>query len=173
MEHRKALEAFNDGDIDYFIQKYEDDLKNEIIQIIQKMEIKFFLQFSSKIGLIRKIDGVAEYNKLIMKYIKKHKIVEFYAIDNVGSYVFFNSKGKEGYFICLNESAFDDIVSDLLPDLQNKNIIKKLKSKEYMPVFINEADRFLPVLEWEKILVKIEGYLIIENEKLYYSFLWK
>lgn len=171
MEQGLALKAFNDGYIDFYISKNEQNLKMEIISAINKLKITFFQDYNKRIGIIRDIDDSAEYSKIFNLFLTEKNIVSYYAIDTFGSYQCFNFEGKPYQFMCWSDEQLNELLMIGENCQANSNIIEKLKNKEYGVFLSTEADKLKSVCFWEEHMYPIKGNILTKNGLYHYSYI--
>ncbi|MFA5960074.1 MAG: response regulator [Tatlockia sp.] len=164
-----AVDAFNRGVIDKFLVKDTPDMLDEIVASIEEMQEQYFIKHSSILRSFLphsclEILRSAEYEYHLEKLIEEYSIVEYYLLDNEGTYALTSCDGTKYYFKAIPDLKINELL-ELAIDLgAYSHIINKLKHKTHFPVFLSESDYKLPVNDWEQIMRKTQkkdGYYYI------------
>ena len=169
MEEGRALKAFNEGDIDFFVSKKEEKFCDTLITAIEKMENRYFKNLSNKIAIKREIDGNQVYQDEFTLFLKERKIVEYYAIDELGSCICFDYSGKKHLFLCSSASALNELVSIAETCDAEDLVIKGLQEKTHGVFLLTEIDKKKPVTDWTNYLHRIKGNFMVNGSQYYYA----
>jgi len=107
-----AVKAFNDGIIDKFIGKDIDNFKDVINKAIRDLIYKYFLDLSRTVidgftkgadhSIITWLDD-SKFLEIFCEFFEKNNIVEYYLIDDCGSFMLLTDEGKPSWLICKNK----------------------------------------------------------------------
>ena len=93
-----AIKAFNDGLINKFILKTTEHLHQEIILAVNELTHNYFKELSP--NLVNRHDGHSHdlfektvFKELFTKVISQSQAVEYYRVDNSGSFLFLDKDG--------------------------------------------------------------------------------
>lgn len=157
-----ALYAFNRGVVDKFLVKKSEKLLTEVEENIIACQHGFFRKYSYPLlsSLSIPEDSMLHKNGLssqLEQIIRDNDIVEYYLIDNIGSYLLINKTGKRMHFMCLVERQFDEYLDIATNSDAPDEIVEKLKNRTHAPVFLTEGDYKLSAQEWDKIMYAFEN----------------
>lgn len=169
MNQKEALAAFNDRVIDFFISKQDLEVSQSIISAIKNMQNSYFAHYTQKIGLTRDLDECVAYKETFTNFISKNNIIEYYAIDNIGSYIGFN-KEKETYgLICWDENKLNDDLTIATVANAPQSVLKYLKDKTHGIFIFSEEEKRKSTLDWKKHTFPIHGTVKAVQGKYYFS----
>ena len=162
-----AINAFNNGYINRFIKKgyhnFEESLQEGITKSVHQYfnvyteDLSKHLSPNDKTHLKDPIFANFFYNTCLNK-----TFVEYYMLDNFGSYLFMNAQGQPSMLSVLTEYEMERIVTigkesgEMTPDVE-----EGLKSREYMLVCHNRNGTLPPIADWGNYLKparRLEGY---------------
>ena len=168
-----AVEAFNRGLVDKFLIKDTEKIHDEIIMNIRACQHNFFSKISYPIlshlnipidSLLNKID----FSYHFMKIVQENEVLEYYLIDNIGSFLLITKNEKRLYFIVMLDRQFDEYLNVAVTSRAPNEIIDGLKNRTDAPTFISEADYNLSAREWRHITQtfekKGEYYFVLINQ---------
>ncbi len=165
-----AIKAFNQGIIDQFILKTNENLYQELTQAIQDLTQRYFHKFSQTIinGYANSISRIFEnkcYQELVWKVLSEAQAVEYYMVDHYGSFLFIDKDFKPTWLIVKDAEALNQQLELLegyeVPD----QVIASLAKKEKMLFLLSEQEYKQPVGEWTKYMVDSK----ILDSDYYYS----
>lgn len=172
-ENELAISALNQGYIDYFVKKTEDNSTDILLEIIKKMEKRYFLKLSSE--LLSKMPSyilgclsdpeVAEIFDIICE---ENKIIEFYICNEMGSFLLADKTGKTTYFVLASEEDMERYYEYANDEEAPSIVIDALKNRTKIPLFYSEQTLNAKPSEWEQYMrpaKKIRG-----NLNYYYAF---
>ncbi len=189
--NEQAIDAFNNGVIDRFINKNSDNFNQILNDTVFELQQEYFKDLSATIisSIIHNyahhplscLDDpvfIEHFNHLC----QKHQFCEYYLADANGSFMFIDFNGKPSWLVVKDEQAmhateFDAEVSDI--KLPNKTM-NSLKNREKVLYLHNDDDWFVTADEWEAHgflhpVKRIEGnkqhyYLAYVDNPTTYSF---
>ena len=136
--YEKAAEMFNEGIIDLFVKKSDDNDYDSLFLLIKMLQKKYFQSFTKDLLFVLKnstgksIFSDEKFIDFFDNLIKNQQIVEYYVVDNSGSYLLINKLGEAKLLIVKPEEDMqvlyelaegDDDISD-----SNSRHIKKVSS---------------------------------------------
>lgn len=173
-----VIKAFNDKKIHRYISKGEPDYDKKISQYINELQAEFFLDFSKFIldSLKESKNQILEnksFVDLLNNVIQENKIVEYYLLDESGSFLMLDDKADNQIWLIVKSKSdiqhFYELAQDD-PDLPAETL-KKLKDRKILTYFkafkesMNSAHLW-HFLEAEPLNEKKEFYYaIIKNDK--------
>lgn len=144
-----AVEAFNEGIIDKFIKKDEANLSNLLIQYAKELQAKYFLALTE--DLFAPIQDWQEEqfpsclsDPIFVEHFKKictdNNAVEYYLLDEHGSFLLLDADAKPSWFIVKNAKAMEGICEFVHDFNVAKDILEGLKQKTLVPYFHTNED---------------------------------
>lgn len=139
-DERTAVEAFNDGIIDLYIQKQNPNITEVINKSIAKMQFSYFQNMSE---IIIKMLSVTSPNclqdpaffELFDRIRKENNICEYYLTENSGSFLMLDADGKISYFIVKTEQDLRLHYELAQDNNAPEQILEQLRSGEMIPYF--------------------------------------
>jgi CheY-like chemotaxis protein len=154
-----AIKAFNEGLIDYYVSKGDVDFLSKLSNCIISGQEKYFIKCSKLIYDVLKLNsqnntilGKPEFKKVFQDILNKHKITEYYLIEEIGSYILKDSTGNNYYFF-VSTLAHLNALCDLIDDdsYQYNQMIKDVRRGEkILCYFDDEKIEIPPVKDWPK-----------------------
>ena len=165
-DHKLAINAFNEGLIDYFLIK-EEGIINKLLQVIEKMQNSFFSSLPSNVLLdilpsIDKGSIVDFYQKIISDF----NVIEFYLLDRCGSMLMITKENRILTLVISTAEDLDDYAS-IAEDHENESIADILRSRKKILYFPQASDRLYPVADWNRFL--FQSTAIPHQKNMYYS----
>ncbi len=181
-----AITAFNKGSISKFIPKQTEKLTQTLIDCIKTEKENYFVTHSTT---ILKILANEDYNclenphfiRLFRSLCKEHQTVEYYMIDDNGSFLFLNCEGKPTWLVVRSVQALEDHIVFAEDSKAPKGIVDVLKNREKLAFLFSERDQHLPAIQWLPYLHSAQPipgindfyYAVITDEPLYNNQLGK
>lgn len=168
-----VIKAFNDKEIHRYVSKGEPDYLKKVSQYVNELQTEFFLDFSKFIlDSIKESENAVFQNKsfidLFNKVVRENEIVEYYLLDESGSFLMLDAEGKNQIWLIIKSksdfSYFYEIVendADLLP----RETLKKLKERKILTHFKTFKESSAPVDSWHFL----EAQPLDEKKEFYYA----
>jgi len=156
-----ALYAFNRNIVNKFLVKNSPKILSDVEESIIACQHDFFRKCSYPIlnnlnipddSLLRQRNRGAELEKMM----KDHHVVEYYLIDNIGSYLLITQTGERIYFICMVDRQFSEYAEVAVTSRAPVEIINGLNERTHAPVFLSEDDYKLSTKDWASIVRPFE-----------------
>ncbi|MFA6037835.1 MAG: response regulator [Legionellales bacterium] len=179
---QQALDAYNEGIIDQYITKDEDDFPARLNEAIKTQCDEQFKSDTSVIikNIILKDQASClnseVYMTLLDSIIKKHNISEYYLIDDKGSYIFFDNDANSSWFIVKNQAILNaDIARAEHSEVAlPTEIMRQLKEHKLILTYRSEHDKEIPPKDWmPKGLLHSAKKFTSENQDYYYTYINK
>ena len=174
-----VIDGFNHHIIDKYISKKSDDLKNIIKKSIQELQQAYFDDLSSIIlnSLIKDPKyhsdsclSDAKFLAFFNKLIKEHEIVEYYLIDEDGSFLLADKEGKLSILVVKGEesvlSAYE--IAKEAKHRPSNQILEKLKNKELVLHLHSRENLRLEPENWEKKQLLHPANILAGSKENYY-----
>lgn len=170
-DHETATTGFNKNEIDRFIQKstvnYDEILRSYIAELTQDFFIQAFsgvLDFmkTRKDHPLQDSDFIAIFNHVI----SENNIVEYYLLDDSGSFLMLDTEGKPTWLIVRTEEDMDTYYELAEGDGAPNDILESLNKKEKVVIFPNKNTAIPPFKDWFFF-----SATKVKNKKIYYCLL--
>jgi hypothetical protein len=102
---------------------------------------------------------------LFEKVCQEHKIIEYYLIDNHGSFMMLDKNSKATFLVIKDEAEMQNLTEFAEYEHAPQDVIDALKSREKMPFFFEEEDFDMPPKEWGGLMNKAA---LLNGLKQYY-----
>ena len=148
-----AIKAFNNGLIDKFILKTTEDLYLEIALAIEELTQRYFMKLSSgiineHISSITTLFRNESYLQLFTKVLLQVEPVEYYMVDNSGSFLFLDKNATPTWLIIRHDKELDEQLELLQGyDVPDK-ILESIAKKEKILFLLSEKEYKKPIGEW-------------------------
>lgn len=154
-DHSIAVEAFNEGLIDYFILKDSPNLVTQLSQKIETMQKSYFESqteyalgnLMNTVSLINDPSAIVFYQKIK----EELQATEFYILDRWGSVLFLNREGMPTTLVVCPAKVLDAF-SQIAEDQDENKTSQSLLRKEKLVFFPRQADYMRPAIEWDMFL---------------------
>ncbi len=177
-----AIKAFNDGIIDKFLLKHNENLHKELLQAIVDLQYRYFANLSQTIiaGLGVKLESLLRSNiylNLFNRTKERANAVEYYLIDRSGSFLFLDKNARPTWLIIRNKIDLDQqmkLVEGLdAPD----SILSPLKKREKLLFLLSKHEYCKPIRKWGDFLFNVKQldtnyYFSIIQDKTKNSVKW-
>lgn len=152
-----AIEAFNEGVINKFILKTNDDLQSYLSCVIGELEEKYFHDISKPI-LSNLDENLGEmlnsdvFIELFNNVFHESNAVEYYLLDTSGSYLFLDENGSPTWLIVRSDKDFNGHLEILSGLDASEGFINQLHQREKLLFMLSEEEYRLPIDEWNNCL---------------------
>ena len=143
-----ARAAFNDGLIDHFVKKSDEDFVIQLLGAIHKLQKDYFNERSHTFieSLLKSPTCVLSDTRLIntlKEYMQKNNIIEYYLLNETGSFLMLEADGKPHWFAVVSENEIAEDYEfasgeDYQPD---PKVLNGLNNRNMMLFRISEKQR--------------------------------
>lgn len=172
-DHHLAVQAFNAGIIDHFIQKTEQNL-HEVIQCAIEMHQKKYFKDQSRFVLqtIRRLHPDSLMNKpgyvqFVNDLFADNHCSEYYLLDTQGSLLFLDAQKKPHWLLIKSDQELAEYAQIAEGNDASQEVIAALENREQLLFFFSEDDRSKPVSQWAPYLFKASP--IIGEQGYFYA----
>ncbi|MEM1244521.1 MAG: response regulator [Pseudomonadota bacterium] len=174
-DEKLAVQAFNEGIIDIYLQKQDPDVTNRINEAIKNMQQRYFQSMSDIIVRMLSINSPsclqdANFIELFNKIITENHIVEYYLTESSGSYLMLDIDGNLSFLIVKNRQDLKLYYEMALDNKAPQKVLDELKSGEKIPYFWHPSDYYQNNWEnWHNYLypaIQLNG-----NTDYYYAYI--
>jgi CheY-like chemotaxis protein len=139
-DEKTAVQAFNEGIIDLYIQKQNTNITKLINESIASMQLRYFQNMSDIITKMLSVSSPSclqdyEFSKLFFALIEEHKIVEYYLTENSGSFLLLDGDANISYLVIKTEQDLKLNYELALDNKAPQQVLEKLKTGEVIPYF--------------------------------------
>jgi CheY-like chemotaxis protein len=175
-DHELAVEAFNEGIINKFLKKNSSDLITKLYQTIQELAYKYFMSLSQ--AIIDTVNGASDRFKRLRdasfvdcfnQLCQAKQIVEYYLIDEQGSFLLINDRGTSYWLAVVDNSEIEGLYEHAAIEKAAEATLEVLRNKTKMPVFFTEDKLWTHPTEWKPYLYPIQRLNGLDT--YYYAFI--
>jgi len=154
--YETAVKMFNEGGlIDRFFRKSDENLFAKLFSEVADLKVHFFQSLSRPVlSALQKKSTLLPFNdpafiQSFLEITQQNEIVEYYVLDEGGSYLLVNKAGAPMLLIVKSEEDMK-MLYELAEGEKNvsKNILADLKNKKKLVYFLTEKDSYAPVNSW-------------------------
>jgi len=174
-----AVEAFNDGIIDRFISKGEDNLDDKLYK--QIIDLQFDLFAEQSLNVFKLYENNIEQKpflrqKPFLKWFKQltasinaqeyYLVTEFSQIDYL--IVSYSQNKKQYHWLSIRDDNDIKALTDIAQASDApKEVLSKLENKTAIPIVINDDDNDCSPEDWENIMHPLESAQV-DDSTIYY-----
>ena len=169
-----AINAFNDGLIDKFILKTNEELYSELSLAVHDLTQRYFRELSWSIinGYFNSIPNLFSnelYQKLFSDTATQAQAVEYYLVDNSGSILFLDKDANYTWFIIRHVNELIEQLNLLKGYELPEDIMDSITKKEKILFLLSEKEYKKPLSKWVEYMFdskKLDGnyyYSIIRD----------
>lgn len=152
-----GVKAFNDGLIDYFIPKDEENLLGKLKNIVQKLKAEYFFNITQRLQEcsthVAEINANAALKNYFNELLIKRSICEFYLVDLAGAYILLDEQHKKHYFVMHTADQLQELAEIAEQDGASTDTIHQIKSGHRIPFFGQNKNYWeVPGREWGNYL---------------------
>jgi hypothetical protein len=166
--HQIAVDAFNEGLIDQFIQKNDPEVFAKLQSAIVKAQEKYFDMTTS--DLVKQLLLEHPETEILRdpafvdffeKIIQEKQVTEYYLLDGMGSFLFLLETGEASALFVFNEETLES-QEDMIPEIdRHTDLAKEIYNHQKAICFypFSTSEKYDPV-EWKKYvysLSKLDG----------------
>ena len=165
-----AINAFNEGLINKFFLKKDEDLYQKLTDAIEQLKKSYFHQLSQVVleNLGKDFKGLlsnTQFQELFCKVQKDSHSVEYYLIDLHGSFLFLDKNANPTWLIIRSEKDLDEQISIAEGLGASSEVLEALKSRKKLLFMFSENDYKRPIDQWSSLLIDANKF----NGTHYYS----
>lgn len=158
----EAVQAFNEGKIDGFIEKTTIHVMVEKVNdLIQKLSWKQFCETSKNLAglLISKMEHIRTpaFIEAFQKARESNNIVEFYLFDSAGSFLMFDQAGNGKLFLVRSGGDFDMMLALAQDSDASDSVINDLKQRKQFPFTESRKSNLtLSDERWDSVMIPMQ-----------------
>lgn len=171
-----AIEAFNEGIIHQFIQKNDPDVFAKLQHAVLKAQEKYFESLTFE--LMHHLQNEYPENSIVYdstfidcfeKLMIENKVVEYYLLDTMGSFLFLSETGKPSVLFIFNEETLE-FQEDMIHELdRNTDLAQDIYAKKKAICFypFNASEKYDPA-NWRNYIQPLN--FLEAKSPLFYAF---
>lgn len=168
-EESLAVEAFNEGIIDKFIKKGIISVPQMLIEGIRELQSKYFHMLSemtlTKTGEMPSCLNDVNFIGLFNYLCDAHDIVEYYLLDEHGSFLMLDMQGKPSWLIVKSDSDMENIEQFAVYQEAPEKILIGLKNRTLVPYFHTDEELKAPL---DQCLHCFHPAVELKGKQMYY-----
>jgi CheY-like chemotaxis protein len=175
----RAVKLFNDHIIHYYVRKADSRAMENLRTSIARLQQEYFQKLSRIVlhGVIANSDPLPLacltdpiFIKFFNELVREHNVVEYYLLDESGSFLFLDEVGKPSWFLVKHEGEMQSTEYDInFPDIKiNSETRQKINTRQLLRHFFTDQDAPQTDTEWQTVLysaTKLSG-----RKDYYYSY---
>ena len=138
-DHALAVKAFNQGQIDYFLRKDEENLSEKLNQIIKQLQFEYFSNMGKRSRELLSWDYPLLSDQKTCEYfynkIQENNIKEFYLMNLWGNYLLIDQERQKHYFCAYTQEQLNTIAENAHEANAEEKIINELTTGKKIPFF--------------------------------------
>jgi CheY-like chemotaxis protein len=139
-DHQQAVQAFNEGLIDCFIQKESLNVINEVLFHIERLSKIYLIEQGSELQSHLEIErplhlSDSVFIKFFKNWCSENKIKEYYLIDKLGTFLLIDENGNKKYFVTHTDYTLNSFIELYEDDEECAVYIQAVRSHEKIPYF--------------------------------------
>lgn len=138
-DHELAVKAFNQGQIDYFLRKDEENLGEKLNQIIKTLQFEYFADMSRRSRELLALECPLFLDQTLCEYfykiIQQNQIKEFYLMNLGGNYLLINQQREKHYFCAYTQHQLDALAENAADAQVQPEVIQCLMTGKKIPFF--------------------------------------
>ncbi len=174
--YKIGVQALNEGLIDRFITKDEEDFTEILNSAIDELQEQYFQDISKVI--IENLStnphcclGDPTFIDFFNKFREENNIIESYLVNDTGSFLMLDLEGNPSWLVVKSERNMDCLYDSAYANHGPDDIVNDVKNKKKLLFLFKEEDEgFDSVEEWRKYLHPATE-IVGKNNKYYYSFI--
>lgn len=176
-DSQTAIELFNDSVIHSYIRKDDPQFKILLDTTIRKLQQDYFQELSQIV--INSLEQYPDFphfwykdpvfKKLFDQIYLENKLIEFYLLDEYGSYLFLDTNGNPSWLGVTTEEMMETYEEYAEGHQAPSSVIDAIKSRKMMPFFFSDDDLQIGPPDWEKYLHPAK--VLQGKETYYYSYI--
>lgn len=167
-----VIKAFNEREIHRYVSKGDPDYLNTLLQYTSQLQDEFFFDFSKSIldslkDSETKIFENKAFIKLFNNTLHENEIIEYYLLDESGSFLLLDQTGKNQIWLIIKSEADMQNFYDLAKDDSDTPayILKQLRDRKSLTHFKNKDENNALAKYWHLV----DAHPLDEKKEYYYA----
>lgn len=155
-DEKIAIEALNEGLIDYYVHKQEENLIQRLALVIQKQQKKYFNDIIKNYPIYHEPSYIKDpaFSRYFLEICEQYNIVEYYFMDNPMGFLLVTKKGQALVLLAYTDEQVETHVDDCRNQNAPDALLTQLIARQNIPLFHDS-----PYYCYEKILHNWSSYL--------------
>jgi CheY-like chemotaxis protein len=153
-DYQIAVNAFNDGLVDFFIRKDDPNFPHKVKDSIANLEWKYFTELSSIVYDLPQFSYLKNPHvfNFFKEFIKENNISAFCLIDTQGTFLAQTPNGQKKHILIRSYDQLKDLALVAKEDGATADVIRNLEKGTAIPFFNTQEYWQIPASEWDKYL---------------------
>ncbi len=165
---KQAIDAFNEGLIDRYIQKSHPNVAELIIKSINDLQWQYFQGMSAAIVRMLSVTSPSclrdkKFAEFFHRLRHEHRIVEHYLADNSGSFLLLDDDANISFLIVRDEADLRLHYDLALDNGASEEVLDQLAGGEKIPCFWQAKTQLPGWNDWSTCLVPAHRFVSDEN----------
>lgn len=167
-----AMKALSDGLIHRYIHKSDPDVAELITKSISELQLQYFQDISMDLVRLLTLTPPAclsdkKFGDFFQKFCHEHGVVEYYLVDNSGSFLLLDVDANVSFLIVKNEEQVRSFYDIACENIADSKLLEQLARGEKIPSMEYTKNNSI---KWNEISSNlITATPLIANEKYFYS----
>ena len=166
-DEKVAIDAFNNGYINRYTRKSSPNIAGDIVQSVNRAVHQYFSIYTSDLMKCLPAKELSSLKDPILANFfygtcLNRDYVEYYMLDTFGSYLFLREDGRASLLSMMPDSEIERIIEIGVDSEEiSAEVLRGLRSHEYMLVLHSRTGTLPPISQWDKYLRparRLEGY---------------
>jgi len=172
-DEKTAIDAFNEGLIDRFIQKNDPYVAELITKSIDELQIHYFQAISEKITQLLSVPVPnCLYDKKFAEFFRQlcqnKRIVEYYLADNSGSFLLLDDDANVSFLMVRNQEDLTLSVNLAREKGASADILQQIAAGEKIPC-LSLADLNANSIDWSTSLAAANS--LMADRRYFYAYM--
>ena len=173
-DEKLAIAAFNEGLIHRYIKKSDPNAAELITKSIYDLQLQYFQAMSDMVVRMLSVTSPSclhdkEFAHFFRRLREENNIIEYYLVDNSGSFLMLDDDAKVSFLIVKSEEDIRLHYDLALDNGASGDILDQLANGEKIPGFWQATASTTQWKDWSKCLVSAQRF--VSNESYYYAYL--
>lgn len=172
-DEKLAIAAFNEGLIDRYIKKSDINATELITKSIYDLQLQYFQSMSDMVVRVLSMTFPSclhdkEFAQFFRNLRQEHGIIEYYLVDNCGSFFMLDDDANVSFLLVKNEEDIRLQYNLALESGASKEVLNQLANGEKIPGFW-QANASSQSVEWNNCLVEANRF--VSDQTYFYAYL--
>lgn len=166
-DEKVAIDAFNNGYINRYTRKSSPNIVEDIEQSVKRAVHQYFSAYTADLMRCLSVKELSNLKDPILTNFfygtcLNRDYIEYYMLDTFGSYLFLREDGHASLLSMMPDSEMERIIEIGVDSEEiSAEVLRGLRSREYMLVLHSRTGALPPISQWDKYLRparRLEGY---------------
>lgn len=173
-DEKLAIAAFNEGLIDRYVKKSDMNAAEQITKSIYDLQLQYFQAMSDMVVRVLSVTSPSclhdkEFSHLFRQLREEKGIIEYYLVDNSGSFLMLDDNAEISFLIVKSEQDIRAQYELALAGGAKKDVLDQLVRGEKVLGFWQANSSVPQGKDWSACLVPANRF--VSNETYYYAYM--